>query len=78
MKLEGKTSVVGSGGAWGAFYRVMDDEARHRRRQPASGECILKDFHFEVEKEWEGSQPGAVSVGDLKKVIWFFVSPTRT
>jgi hypothetical protein len=31
MKLEAKTSAVGSGGAWGAFYRVTDDEARCQR-----------------------------------------------
>jgi hypothetical protein len=42
-------SAVGSGGAQGAFYRVTDDEARRRRRQPASGECGLKDFYFKVE-----------------------------
>jgi hypothetical protein len=75
--LEAKTSAVESGGARGAFYRVADDEARRQRRQPASGEWGLKDFHFEVEKEWEGSQSGAISVGDLKKVVWCFVSPAR-
>jgi hypothetical protein len=49
VKLEAKMSAVGSGGAQGAFYRVTDDEARRRRRQPASGECGLKDFYFKVE-----------------------------
>jgi hypothetical protein len=78
VKLEAKTSAVGSGGAWSAFCRVADDEARRRRRQPASGECALKDFRFEVEKEREGSRPGAVSVGDLKKVVWCFISPALT
>jgi hypothetical protein len=72
--LEAKTSAVGSGGAQAAFYRVADDEARRRRRQPASGECGLKDFRFKVEKEREGSWPGAVSVGDLKVVTQRFGS----
>jgi hypothetical protein len=80
--LEVKWSEVGDqdecGGARGAFYRVADDEVRHRRRQPASGECGLKDFRFEVEKEREGSQSDAVLVGDLKKVVWCFVSPAHT
>jgi hypothetical protein len=63
VKLEAKTSAVGSGGARGAFYRVADDEVRRWRRQPANGECGLKDFHFKVKKEREGSRPGAISVG---------------
>jgi hypothetical protein len=78
MKLEAKTSAVGSGGAWGAFYRVTDDEARCQRRQPASGECGLKDFRFEVEKDREGSRPGAVSVGDLKAVTQRFSSSSSS
>jgi hypothetical protein len=76
VKLEAKMSVVGSGGARGAFYRVADNEVRRRRRQLVSGECGLKEFHFEVEKEREGSQPSIVSVGDLKVVTQRFSLPS--
>jgi hypothetical protein len=67
-------SAVGSGGARGAFYRVTDGEVRRQRRQPTSGECGLKDFHFKVENEREGSRLGAVLVGDLIVVTQRFGS----
>jgi hypothetical protein len=51
VKLEAKTSEVGSGGARGAFYRVGDGEVRRWRMRLAGDECGLKDFYFKVEKE---------------------------
>jgi hypothetical protein len=69
--------VVGSCGAQGAFYRVVDGEVRRQRRRPANGEYSLKDFCFKVGKEREGSRSGAVSMGHLKKVVQCFVSPAR-
>jgi hypothetical protein len=78
--LEAKTSAVESGGARGAFYRVADDEARHRRRQPASGEWGLKDFHFEVEKEWGGESVRCHFSGGFEKgglVLRFTCSHVR-
>jgi hypothetical protein len=74
VKLEAKTSAMGSGGARSAFYRVTNNEARRQRRQPTSSECGLKDFCFKVEKEREGSRPGTISVGDLKAATQRFGS----
>jgi hypothetical protein len=51
----------------------MDGEAKRHRRWPAGGECGLKHFHFEAEKEREGNQLGTISVGERTEMGRHFV-----